>query len=98
MADFRANAPAAFAGVAVAAVEDFASGEKKYADGHVEMMTLPKANVLKYLLADGSWIAVRPSGTEPKIKFYIGAQDNTAAGVHTKRQSFEKAITEFLNK
>lgn len=98
MADFRANAPAAFAGVAVAAVEDFASGEKKYADGHVEMMTLPKANVLKYLLADGSWIAVRPSGTEPKIKFYIGAQDNTAAGVHAKRQSLEKAITEFLNK
>ena len=43
----------------------------KHADGSVEKLDFPKANVLKFHLEDGSTVAVRPSGTEPKIKFYI---------------------------
>jgi phosphoglucomutase len=51
--------------VAVSALKDYSLG----IDG------LPKSNVLKYLLEDGSWVAIRPSGTEPKIKFYFSAVD-----------------------
>ena len=43
------------------------------ADG-VEKLTTPPSNVLKYILADDSWFAVRPSGTEPKLKFYYGVK------------------------
>lgn len=39
--------------------------------GQVEKIDLPKSNVLKYKMTDGTWLAVRPSGTEPKIKFYL---------------------------
>ena len=44
---------------------------KRYYDGKEEDILLPKSNVLKFYLEDGSWIAIRPSGTEPKIKFYF---------------------------
>ena len=63
METFRGSAPAAIAGVAVERVEDYLA---EHVNG------LPKADVLKWYLADGSWICVRPSGTEPKCKFYIG--------------------------
>ncbi|HBE8553375.1 TPA: phospho-sugar mutase [Clostridioides difficile] len=45
---------------------------------------LPKSNVLKFLLEDGSWIAIRPSGTEPKIKFYFGANSDNQEDVEFK--------------
>jgi len=47
-------------------------------------LTQPKANVLKYWLADGSWVAVRPSGTEPKLKFYIGVTSDSQAASQAK--------------
>ena len=97
MTKFRQSAPAEFAGHKVAAVEDFSTSKKHFVDdGHDEEITLPKANVLKYLLDDGSWIAVRPSGTEPKIKFYIGAVDKSQDAVLAKRAAFEKAIDDFV--
>ena len=72
MNKFRAETPAEFGGVKVAKVEDFSlQTETDTTTGAVTPMTLPKANVVKYWLADGSWVAVRPSGTEPKIKFYL---------------------------
>lgn len=56
-------------------VEDYELGYRTMsASGARETLTLPKANVLKYVFEDGSWLAVRPSGTEPKIKFYLGAK------------------------
>ncbi|HEO6845347.1 TPA: hypothetical protein VBC31_001369, partial [Streptococcus agalactiae] len=54
-------------------------------------------NVLKYTLADDSWIAVRPSGTEPKIKFYIATVGNDLADAETKIANIEKEITTFVN-
>lgn len=95
MTKFRKEAPSEFAGFKVAALEDFTTSEKTLADGTVETIDLPQANVLKYLLADGTWIAIRPSGTEPKIKFYIGTQAATAAEAAEKRAGFEKALNEF---
>lgn len=57
-----------------------------------ESIDMPSSNVLKYKLEDGSWIAIRPSGTEPKIKFYIGAKAETKAAVDEKVDKFEEAI------
>lgn len=97
MAKFRDEAPTSFAGYSVTAMEDFAKSEKKFADGTLETIELPEANVLKYLLEDGTWIAIRPSGTEPKIKFYIGTQADTNEKAQQKRADFEKAIDQFVN-
>ena len=96
MTKFRNDAPSEFAGYEVAALEDFAKSEKRLADGAVTKIDLPTSNVLKYILADGTWIAVRPSGTEPKIKFYIGTQADSLAKAEEKRAAFEDAITAFV--
>lgn len=96
MTKFRNDAPSEFAGYEVAALEDFAKSEKRSADGTVTKIDLPTSNVLKYILADGTWIAVRPSGTEPKIKFYIGTQADSLAKAEEKRAAFEDAITAFV--
>lgn len=96
MTKFRNDAPSEFAGYEVAALEDFAKSEKRLADGTVTKIDLPTSNVLKYILADGTWIAVRPSGTEPKIKFYIGTQADNLAKAEEKRTAFEEAITAFV--
>ena len=53
---------------------------------------LPKANVLKYVLADDTWVAARPSGTEPKMKFYIGVKSDTEDGAAKKLAEFAKEI------
>ncbi|MDN2452755.1 phospho-sugar mutase [Lactobacillus sp. UCMA15818] len=98
MTKFRETAPADFAGVGVATMEDFANSRKTTAAGDVSSIELPKSNVLKYLLEDGSWIAVRPSGTEPKIKFYIGTQGSTQEESLRKRQAFEDDIKSFIAK
>ena len=71
MAKFRNNAPKEWNATAITVVEDFKAQTSTAADGTVTTLTTPPSDVLKYTLADGSWIAVRPSGTEPKIKFYI---------------------------
>lgn len=97
MTKFREESPVDFAGVKVEAVEDIQAGTKKYADGRVENIDLPKSNVLKYYLEDETWIAVRPSGTEPKIKFYIGTQADTQARALEKRDEFESAINAFIS-
>lgn len=96
MTKFRNDAPSEFTGYEVAALEDFAKSEKRLADGTVTKIDLPTSNVLKYILADGTWIAVRPSGTEPKIKFYIGTQADSLAKAEEKRAAFEDAITAFV--
>ena len=74
MAKFRQQAPEAFAGKKVVETQDYGTSERTRADGQKEAIDMPSSNVLKYVLEDGSWIAIRPSGTEPKIKFYIGAK------------------------
>ncbi|KRM00195.1 phospho-sugar mutase [Liquorilactobacillus satsumensis] len=98
MAKFRKAAPKAFAGVSVAAMEDFSNSEKKTAEGTVTKIELPQANVLKYILTDGSWLAVRPSGTEPKIKFYIATEAQTQAEALAKREQFADEILAFAKK
>ena len=72
MADFRANPPATLAGQQVVRSIDYqASISKDLLTGNETTIDLPKSNVLQFLLQDGSKVSARPSGTEPKIKFYI---------------------------
>ena len=71
MRKMRQDSPKTIANKAVAKLDDFQLSHTKHADGSVEKLDFPKANVLKFHLEDGSTVAVRPSGTEPKIKFYI---------------------------
>lgn len=65
-------------GSAVEKIEDYQSGERtNLLTAQQETMDLPSSNVLKYWLQDGSWFAIRPSGTEPKVKFYFGVKQVT---------------------
>ena len=57
---------------------------------------LPKANVLKYFLEDESWIAIRPSGTEPKLKFYIAVKGNTEEEANNKLTGIEDSLNKIL--
>ncbi|HET7657175.1 MAG TPA: phospho-sugar mutase [Bacillales bacterium] len=73
MKTFRDNPPQTIAARSVAIVEDYERSEReRFTEKTKEMLTLPKSNVLKYFLEDGSWFCLRPSGTEPKIKLYFG--------------------------
>ena len=71
MRKMRQDSPKTIANKAVVKLDDFQLGHTKHADGSASKLDFPKANVLKFHLSDGSTVAVRPSGTEPKIKFYI---------------------------
>ncbi len=94
MKTFREKAPSVFAGTAVVQTEDFKLLTRVGLDGHMQKMTTPPSDVLKYTLEDESWIAVRPSGTEPKIKFYIGVKGTSAADAEAKVAALEAAINE----
>ena len=86
MADLRANAPTEIAGVAVLQQKDYKDGSvRDVATGEMSTMELSDSNVLRYEMADGTSLIVRPSGTEPKVKVYILTQgkdaDDAAANV-----------------
>ena len=96
MQTFREKAPTHFADVKVIQTEDFKHLTKMFEDGTVEMLTTPPSDVLKYVLADDSWIAVRPSGTEPKMKFYIGVKADSQVAADEKIEALEAAINEIV--
>ena len=96
MAKFRNNAPKEWTATAIAVVEDFKAQTATAADGTVTNLTTPPSDVLKYTLADGSWIAVRPSGTEPKIKFYIAVVGETNEESQAKIANIEEEINAFV--
>ena len=96
MAKFRNNAPKEWNGTAISVIEDFKEQTSTAADGSVTALTTPPSDVLKYTLADGSWIAVRPSGTEPKIKFYIAVVGETNEDSQAKIANIEAEINAFV--
>lgn len=78
MADFRANAPAAIGGEKVTIVRDYSiSIEKNLETGAEATIDLPKSNVLEYVLGERGSVILRPSGTEPKVKYYYTAVGET---------------------
>ena len=96
MAKFRNNAPKEWNATAITVVEDFKAQTSTAADGTVTALTTPPSDVLKYTLADGSWIAVRPSGTEPKIKFYIAVVGESNEDSQAKIANIEAEINAFV--
>ena len=96
MAKFRDNGPKEFNATTITVTEDFKAQTSTAADGTVTALTTPPSDVLKYTLADGSWIAVRPSGTEPKIKFYIAVVGESNEDSQAKIANIEAEINAFV--
>ena len=82
MEEFRSSPPQEVAGVGVADVLDYTLG----LDG------LPKGDVLKFLLTDGSWFCLRPSGTEPKIKFYFGVRGTSTEDAKARLAAMQQEV------
>ncbi|EKN62521.1 alpha-phosphoglucomutase [Neobacillus bataviensis LMG 21833] len=79
------------------ATEDYLTSSRVTQNGE-EKIDLPKSNVLKYIFEDGSWVCLRPSGTEPKVKFYFGVSCDSLAESISKLQAVEKDFMELVDK
>lgn len=95
MDKFRDNAPSQFNQTDIVLTEDFLT-QTASSKGGQTTLTTPPSNVLKYTLADDSWFAVRPSGTEPKIKFYIATVGDTLNSAEEKIANIEAEINSFV--
>ena len=98
MNSLRQNPPAEFAGHKVVAVRDYkADTIKDLATGEVKTTGLPNSNVLYYELTDDAWVCVRPSGTEPKVKFYYGVKGTSLADADEKSEIMGKAVLDMVD-
>ncbi len=96
LTSFRANPPQQIAGKKVVTLEDYSTGERHHIlDDLNEPITLPKSNVLKFYLEDGSWFCLRPSGTEPKVKFYFGVVGTTES---ESSESLQQIKADLMNR
>ncbi len=98
MTTLRQNPPAEFAGHKVTAVRDYKLDEiTVLATGEKKPTGLPNSNVLYYELTDDAWVCVRPSGTEPKVKFYYGVKGTSLADADEKSDAMGKAVLEMVD-
>ena len=98
MTTLRQNPPAEFAGHKVTAVRDYKLDEiTNLATGEKKPTGLPNSNVLYYELTDDAWVCVRPSGTEPKVKFYYGVKGTSLADADEKSDAMGKAVLEMVD-
>lgn len=97
MAGLREKGMEEFAGVKVIQTIDYLNGARRFADGRDGILSYPKSDALKYILEDDSWIAMRPSGTEPKIKLYLAATGSSYDEVADKILKFEEALRELTH-
>lgn len=88
MAQIRSTRFDEIDGTKVLAQSDFVTRKKTYADGKVEGITLPKTNAFKLHLENGDWICVRPSGTEPKLKFYVATSKPNESAATAKAEAY----------
>lgn len=95
MSNLREDAPTEIGGVKVVSTEDYQTSVK-VANGEESVIDLPKSNVLKWYLEDGSWIAARPSGTEPKCKFYFSIKGADADDAAAKTEVFQKDVMNII--
>jgi phosphoglucomutase len=95
MRESRENPPQKLGGFTVLAVRDYKEDKRlDMATGAVEKTGLPTSNVLYYELSDEAWCCVRPSGTEPKIKYYFGVKGNSLTDAEEKLEVLKKALVE----
>ncbi|MDR4949887.1 phospho-sugar mutase [Neobacillus cucumis] len=96
MDTFRNESLGEVAGIEVEVVEDYANSVR-IAGGVESKIDLPSSNVLKYYLADGSWFCLRPSGTEPKAKFYFGVKGQSVEESQEKLVTIQTAVMNMVN-
>ena len=100
MKNYRSNPPQTINGAEVVKILDYSSGEAKHVkENTTEKIDLPKSNVLQFLTADGSKITMRPSGTEPKIKYYFSVKGDLKAPelFEQKREELDKKINNIID-
>lgn len=96
MEELRKNPPSLIGGIKVKEVRDYQSSlTKKLPSGKEECILLPKSNVLYFDMEDNCWCCARPSGTEPKIKFYIGVK---AESLSTADEKLQKVVEDLMNR
>ncbi|KFZ26675.1 MAG: Phosphoglucomutase [Candidatus Izimaplasma bacterium HR2] len=93
---FRNNAPTVVNGMKVVKVEDY-NLSIKYENSVESIIDLPKSNVLKYTLEDGSWFVLRPSGTEPKLKIYIGVLGDSLEDSKNKNKLIKNDVLNIID-
>ncbi|WP_408009460.1 phospho-sugar mutase [Pseudalkalibacillus sp. A8] len=96
LSTFRNQPPSEFEGIPISVIEDYQSRERLLVKStETEAIVLPPSNVIKYTLEDGSWVCLRPSGTEPKIKFYFGVQ---ASSLDESKEQLERIKKDVMDK
>ena len=99
MNTLRENAPAEIGGYKVTAVRDYKKDTiTDTATGAVKPTGLPASNVLYYELEDDAWVCVRPSGTEPKVKFYLGVKGTSLEDADAKSKALSEAVHAMIGK
>lgn len=96
MDTFRVDKLSEVAGIEVSEIEDY-STSTRFVNGTESQINLPRSNVLKYYLADGSWFCLRPSGTEPKAKFYFAVKGESMADSKEKLSLIQEAVMSKVN-
>ncbi|HSI66968.1 MAG TPA: phospho-sugar mutase [Planococcus sp. (in: firmicutes)] len=87
------------AGVPVVTIEDYETQNRLFVDMKTdEKIELPQSNVLKYFLKDGSWVCVRPSGTEPKVKYYFGVFEGTEQASDERLEMLKESFLDEMNR
>ncbi|MGG1677241.1 phospho-sugar mutase [Neobacillus sp. NRS-1170] len=96
LASFRNDPLKNLGSLKTAVSEDYLTG-LRVSGNKEERIELPKSNVLKYTFEDGSWVCLRPSGTEPKVKFYFGVNSESLVSSKTKLQAIEKDFMDLVD-
>ena len=99
MEHLRQNPPQAFGNYRVLEIRDYQLRRAKNVQtGEISEITLPTSNVLYYELENNSWCCARPSGTEPKIKFYMGIKEDSMEQANHQLEELKQAVLEVVNK
>ena len=99
MNTLRDNAPAEIGGYKVTAVRDYKKGTiTDTASGEVKPTGLPASNVLYYEIEDDARVSVRPTGTEPKVKFYLGVKGTSLEDADAKSAALSEKVLAMINK
>ncbi len=99
MNTLRENAPSEIGDYQVTAVRDYKKDTiTDTATGGVKPTGLPSSNVLYYEMTDGAWVCVRPSGTEPKVKFYLGVKGTSLEDADAKSKALSESVLAMINK
>ncbi len=94
--NLRANPPKEIGGYKVLEARDYDNNVIVYADGHSGPTGLPKSNVVYYSLEDNAWCCARPSGTEPKIKFYMGVKGSSFEDANDKLENLKNSMMDLV--